>query len=100
VLVLHKLLESAREMRRSGIETLSDRELQVFQMLGAGISTREMAAELKLSFKTIETYREHIKHKLGLDSAPQLIRCATEWVQGAALSPSPPAKNISAGPRS
>jgi DNA-binding NarL/FixJ family response regulator len=46
----------------SGIDSLSDRELQVFQLLGLGRSTRQIAEDLKLSSKTIETYRENIKH--------------------------------------
>lgn len=63
---------------------LSDRELQVFRLLGAGKGTKEIADALKLSHKTIETYRENIKHKLNLPNATALIHRATEWLQGQA----------------
>jgi DNA-binding NarL/FixJ family response regulator len=62
--------------------TLSDRELQVFQMLGSGIGTKQVARQLSLSIKTVETYREHIKRKLGLKDAPSLVHAATTWVEG------------------
>jgi DNA-binding CsgD family transcriptional regulator len=57
--------------------------LQVFQLLGSGLGSREIAAHLNLSIKTIETYREHLKRKLGVQTAPQLIQHATNWVQKA-----------------
>lgn len=59
---------------------LSDRELQVFRMIGAGLATRQIAAELRLSIKTIETYRENLKIKLRLPNAAALSRAAREWV--------------------
>jgi DNA-binding NarL/FixJ family response regulator len=65
----------------SGIDSLSDRELQVFQLLGNGRSTRQIAEDLKLSVKTVETYRENIKHKLGFPDAAALRQGATEWAQ-------------------
>lgn len=67
---------------------LSDRELQVFQMLGSGVSTREVSKRLGLSIKTIETYREHIKRKLGLKNATSLVHAATKWVEGSRQSSS------------
>lgn len=60
---------------------LSNRELQVFRLLGQCRSTREIARMLYLSVKTIETYREHLKQKLNVRSAPELIRCAVLWVE-------------------
>ena len=59
---------------------LSDRELQVFQLLGSGCNNRDVAATLKISTKTVETYREHLKDKLALPDADALIRVATRWV--------------------
>ena len=59
---------------------LSDRELEVFRMIGEGYSTREMAEKLHLSVKTIETYRAHIKDKLALQDANELLRSAIQWV--------------------
>ncbi|HNS19504.1 MAG TPA: response regulator transcription factor [Sedimentisphaerales bacterium] len=64
----------------SPVECLSDRELEVFRMLGEGYNTREMADKLHLSVKTIETYRAHIKDKLGLQDASELLRSAIRWV--------------------
>ena len=60
---------------------LSDRELQVFQLLGTGSNTREIAERLKISPKTVETYREHLKEKLRLPDGPALLRAATIWVE-------------------
>jgi DNA-binding NarL/FixJ family response regulator len=78
-LFLRKMIESPSVRPVSGVESLTDRELQVFQMLGAGKSTRRIAAELFLSFKTIETHRENIKAKMGLPDATTLIHQATIW---------------------
>ena len=64
----------------SPIESLSDRELEVFRMIGEGFNTREMAEKLHLSVKTIETYRAHIKDKMGLQDANELLRSAIQWV--------------------
>lgn len=61
---------------------LSDRELQIFQLLGQGQSTRRIAERLKLGIKTVETHREHIKRKLDLKDAPSLVHAATRWVEG------------------
>ncbi len=63
------------------IDTLSDRELEVFQLIGNGFSTRQIAAQLNLSVKTIESYREHLKLKLALDSGSDLVRHAIQWTK-------------------
>lgn len=78
-LVLQKLVGRDVRTSKSGVDVLTDRELHVLQLLGTGMSTRNIAAELKLSFKTIETHRENIKRKLGLDGASQLLHFATAW---------------------
>ncbi len=65
---------------RDPTEKLSDRELTVFELIGRGLSTREIASHLQLSVKTIETYREHIKSKLKLAGASELSRDAARWV--------------------
>jgi len=59
---------------------LSDRELHVFRLIGAGLSTKQIATELHLSGKTIETYRENLKVKLRLANAKELLREAKTWV--------------------
>jgi DNA-binding NarL/FixJ family response regulator len=64
----------------SPVEMLTNRELQVFEMLGQGSSVREIARRLHLSPKTVERYRENLKHKLGLNSASELLRHATQWI--------------------
>lgn len=60
---------------------LTDRELEVFEMIGRGLSTADIARELTVSIKTIETYRANIKTKLHLKDAAELIRYATTWTQ-------------------
>lgn len=65
----------------SPVEALTDRELQVFRLVGEGRSTREIAEGLGLSVKTIETHRAKIMRKLGLDGAAQLVHRAVSWVQ-------------------
>jgi DNA-binding NarL/FixJ family response regulator len=67
--------------RRFGVDRLSDRELEVFEWLGHGLSTSDIADKLHLSVKTIETYRAHIKDKLKLKNATELVHHAVHWVQ-------------------
>lgn len=80
-LLLHRFVLAAPKGSSSRVEPLTDRELHVLQLLGGGMSTREIATELKLSFKTVETHRENIKRKLGLRGAAALVHFATEWAQ-------------------
>ncbi len=80
VLALHKLLERSSEPHGNHVERLTDRELQVFQMIGAGKATGDIAAELHVSPKTVETHRENIKHKLGLRNGTDLLCHAVHWV--------------------
>lgn len=65
----------------SGIESLSNRELEVFQLIGRGLSTRKIARRLCISIKTVETHRENIKHKLDIGDAAELTRHAVAWVE-------------------
>ncbi len=65
----------------SPLAALSDRELQVFRLLGQGRGTRQIAETLHLSIKTIESHCEHIKVKLSLQSAAELAHCATQWME-------------------
>lgn len=62
------------------LENLSDREMHIFQLLGSGLGTREIAQSLHLSVKTVESHRENIKHKLRLSSGAQLCERAAKWV--------------------
>jgi len=63
------------------IDNLSDREVHVFQLIGSGLGTKKIAHALNLSVKTIETHRENIKRKLGLNSGQQLVERATRYVE-------------------
>lgn len=65
----------------SPLDLLTDRELQVFRLIGEGLTTRNIAATLFLSVKTVESHVEHIKRKLALDSAAALARRAIQWVE-------------------
>jgi len=70
---------TAASEKSSLLSLLSDRELQVFQMIGAGRSTRQIAQDLGLSVKTVESYRAHIKDKMGLESGYALVQSAIYW---------------------
>jgi DNA-binding NarL/FixJ family response regulator len=65
---------------------LSDRQLQVFRLIGEGRTTRDIAQLLHLSIKTIESHREHLKQKLVLDSSTDLVRRAIQWVETGAVN--------------
>ncbi len=66
----------------SPIEVLSDREIEVFELLGRGLRTREVAEKLGISVKTVETHQAHIKKKLGHRNSNELLRAAVSWVAG------------------
>jgi DNA-binding NarL/FixJ family response regulator len=65
--------------QRSPVADLTDRELEVFRLIGGGHSTRQIAEELRLSVKTVESYQAHIKEKLSLRSARELMQHAIQW---------------------
>jgi DNA-binding NarL/FixJ family response regulator len=65
----------------SKVQALSDREFEVFQLIGQGLGTREIAGRLNVSIKTIEAHRAHLKSKLGTKDAPGLVREAVRWVE-------------------
>jgi DNA-binding NarL/FixJ family response regulator len=73
---------SGRSPEHSGppVQKLSDREFEVFQLIGQGLSTRAIAEHLHLSVKTVEVHRANIKEKLGLKGATELLRYAVRWV--------------------
>ena len=62
------------------IKSLSDRELEVFALIGRGISIQRIASQIQLSVKTVEGYRENIKRKLALKNSAELVRRAVQWV--------------------
>jgi DNA-binding NarL/FixJ family response regulator len=77
--MLHNMVDGRHEATDSPIDRLSDRELEVFRGIGRGLSTRQIAEELSLSVKTIETYRENIKTKLDFADGHEMVRYAVQW---------------------
>ena len=67
--------------RRGPVQRLSDREFEVFQLIGQGFGSRQIAEQLHVSIKTIQSHRESIKEKLSLQSANDLIQYAIRWYQ-------------------
>lgn len=80
--ILHGVAAARPRDTVSRIARLSDRELQVFQLIGDGRATREIAEHLEISVKTIDTHYKRIKQKLGLTNATELLQSATLWVAG------------------
>lgn len=80
--VKDRLLLGAPLAEGDPLAALSDRELEVYERVGRGLSAREIADALAISVKTVETYRARIKEKLGLGSARELLRDATRWAEG------------------
>jgi DNA-binding NarL/FixJ family response regulator len=70
---------SGQHPGRTPIDALSDRELDVFRLIGQGLKTQEIAEQLHLSIKTVETYRDRIREKLDLKDGAELARCAVQW---------------------
>lgn len=84
--VLHRFVSKKNEGLVFAMDTLSNRELEVFELIGNGFSTRQIADKLNLSSKTIDSYREHLKLKLGLENGAELMRHAIQWVRSEALA--------------
>ena len=78
-----KILDVFSGRRHRGDDTtmggLTDREFEVFQFIGQGLTTREIGERLRMSGKTVETHRLHIREKLGLKTGPELIKHAVRW---------------------
>jgi DNA-binding NarL/FixJ family response regulator len=77
--MLQQYVRGSSTARESPVADLSDRELEVFRLVGEGHGTRQIAEELHLSVKTVETYQAHIKEKLSLRNARELVQHAIEW---------------------
>jgi DNA-binding NarL/FixJ family response regulator len=78
--LIFKAIHSIETGDGSPVDQLSDRELEVLELLGKGHNTRSVARLLNLSVKTIETHRAHIKEKLGFKDASEMVRFAIDWV--------------------
>jgi len=79
--MLQNMMNNRRTSEQSPIELLSDRELEVFEHIGRGLSTKEIAERMHVSTKTIETYKARIKDKMGLESNHDVTRMAIQWVE-------------------
>jgi len=78
--MLQQMASGKGKVITSPIEQLTDRELEVFRLIGEGCSTRQIAGQLHLSVRTVEAYREYIKSKLNLKNATELVQHAFHWV--------------------
>jgi DNA-binding NarL/FixJ family response regulator len=79
--MLQQQVRGHTDVQQPAIKSLSDREVEVFHLIGQWKKTKEIAGELHLSVKTVEYYREQIKRKLNLKDASELTQYATAWVQ-------------------
>jgi DNA-binding NarL/FixJ family response regulator len=80
--MLMKLTSGTSSKSDNPLDVLSDRELEVFELTGKGLSTREIGDKLHISVKTVESHRANIKDKLHLETANELMRHAVRWVEG------------------
>ncbi len=79
-LVVQRAFVAGGDLSRPPVDRLTEREREVFELIGQGISSRQIAARLEVSPKTVETHREHIKEKLELTTGAELTRYAVQWV--------------------
>lgn len=78
--MMQRMVGGAAASSQNPIERLTDREIEIFQLIGQGWTTRRIATALELSPKTVETHREHIKEKLELNNTVELTTHAVQWV--------------------
>jgi DNA-binding NarL/FixJ family response regulator len=77
--MLHRFVGGSQILRASPVSELTNRELEVFRLIGEGHATRQIAEELHISVKTVESYQAHIKEKLALKNARELVQQAIRW---------------------
>jgi DNA-binding NarL/FixJ family response regulator len=77
--MLHQFVRGSTTPKSDPLAALSDRELEVYRLIGAGHGTRQIADALHVSVKTVESYQAHIKEKLSLRNARELVQHAIEW---------------------
>jgi DNA-binding NarL/FixJ family response regulator len=77
--MLQHYVRGSHPSERSSVSELTDRELEVFRLIGEGLGTRQIAETLHLSVKTVESYQAHIKEKLSLRSGRELVQHAVQW---------------------
>ena len=80
-ILLDRMHQGSRNQGTCTVDLLTDRELEVFRLIGSGLTTRKIALKMHLSIKTIGTYRDRIKQNLGLKNGTELSRRAVLWVE-------------------
>jgi DNA-binding NarL/FixJ family response regulator len=83
--ILGRLGRADKAILPSGVDLLSDRELEVFQLVGRGLNSREIAGQLNLGSTTVDSYRARIKEKLGIKNAAELYQRAAQWIAESGL---------------
>ena len=83
--ILQRLGRADRAVQPSGMDLLSDREIEVFQLVGRGLNSREIAGQLNLGSTTVDSYRARIKEKLGIKNAAGLYQRAAQWLAESGL---------------
>lgn len=71
----------ASRSKATGMDALTDRELEILSLIGSGVPTKNIAAQLSISARTVEAHRAHIKEKLGMTDGASLVRYAVQWVE-------------------
>ena len=79
-IILGRLGHADQATQPSGVDLLSDREMEVFQLMGRGLNSREIAGQLNLGATTVDSYRARIKEKLGIKNAAELYQRAAQWL--------------------
>jgi len=83
-ILMQKFLGRQHPKKGASVDVLSDRELEIFELIGRGRTSREIAGELTISIKTVDSHRMHIKGKLNVRSAPELVQHAVVYVENSA----------------
>ena len=78
--MIRKFVGGGDSRAHSGVESLTDRELEILQLIGKGHTSREIARDIYLSIKTVESHRVNLKDKLALKSSTDLVRFAVDWI--------------------
>jgi DNA-binding NarL/FixJ family response regulator len=74
-------ITSPSRTRAAGIDSLTDRELEILELIGKGVATKNIATQLNISARTVEAHRAHVKEKLGISDGAALVRYAVQWVE-------------------
>lgn len=85
--MLTRLIDGRNELGDSPVSMLSDRELEIVTLIGSGLATREISQQLHVSVKTVETHRAHIKTKVKVGTATQLVQFCVRWVEDCKRQP-------------